>query len=1342
MFWFIAYKFHNIFPIIFLFAFFYFFICSLFQTNFFICTFAKIKIMRKSFFLLILFAVGCGRQAISPETESGQQEEFTVSSSISNKKVNCIAQDADGCIWLGTFWGLNKYDSYNYRQYFCYDDEVGLQDNQINSLHRDRDGRLWVATVNGIAINSGGDGFRRIPDSFTDNRSMSGILETESGDIYFTDNYSLNRYDPAKDSILRVLPARDSSMVRTRFFTGPGDEVWGVQGNEIVRFLGGDGEKFSASLRIWPSRVFDTPNGNIWITDGRNLVIFNTRIRAFVDVPGPVATESEIRSGYISWIFPIGDYHLLFIMQNGRFYLYNSRENQLMSGDDPDFPFELPPFTNISAIFRDSDHNIWFGSEDQGYFVARRYRDLFNSEDYRVSFLKDKTVASVAYQEQNDVLIIATLNDGLYLYDRRSATHTHLPDTEASRVLVDGDGTLWTVSKSLRFLSAWEVSRTALRKKKDFQVRFPLSMAADSEGTIWLGCPYGIVQYLKKGAEQVSTVPGQPYSTYTFTPGMLPLSDGRVLVCSFDRPVKIIDRELRSREYLLDDEQLSNCIRRSVYVPTDVLEDSEGKIWFGTVANGLLCYDPSTNEMKPVPGASCSDIMGILEDQSGNIWVSTMYGIGMLDKKTMSFTNYTEGDGIGGNQFTDRAACALPDGTLVFGGNHGITMFKPQQADSVVSVPVIFEDVKVHNRRIDYDFRSGETLKLNWRQDAFSISFAALNYSFREQAHYYYRMDGCDSDWINAGFSREAYYSNLGPGRYQFRVKVRTQSDSIESEEIVLPIRITAAPWQSAAAYIVYLAAGIAAVWFLMSLRRRKEADMMEKARLEKQKQFYTNVAHEFRSPLTMIAGPLSLLEDSGTLGPEDRRLVRIARRSSSWMTQLVDQFLDLNKLESDTLRLSVRKTDVAALLRDVSEMFSVNAGTKEINFVREGLDEAFEMPVDSVKLTKIVVNMLSNAFKYTPKNGTVRLSFDTAADGMAEIRVSDSGPGIPDSLKEKVFERFWSDKDKGGIGIGLYYSRILAGVHHGRIWAEDVQDGSGACFRLQIPFRDEAYAPEEFSTAESEPSPMAGARPETPSPETPPDEDKPKILVVDDEEDVANYLRLILSDSYDVSCCFDADSALKKAKEEMPALILSDVMMPGKDGCELCRELKSNMVMSHIPVILVTAKASVDNQVAGLEAGADAYVTKPFEPKYLHAVIKSQLDKRQSLQEALNSSTSSEAAEHEEALPLQDKVFLSRLYAVMDESLSNSEVDINRIAEIMKISRTNFYYKVKSLTGETPSTFYRNYKFNKAIALMKEGKYNLTEIAFMTGFSSSSQFSTSFKKHFGVSPKEYRQRF
>ena len=1301
--------------------------------------------MKKVLIFLALLVCGCGKLVPSADQEAGRQKGCVISSSISNKQVNCIAQDADGCIWMGTFWGLNKYDSYNFRQYFCYDDEVGLQDNQIKLLHLDSMERLWVSTVNGIAVNTGGDEFRRVPDSFTANRNMNAILETESGDVYFTDYSTLFRYDPVKDSILRVLPAQDSSTARTRFFTGKGDEIWGVQGMEIVRF-GADGQELRQRLRIWPSRIFSLPNGNVWISDGRQFQIFNTTIRAFVDVPEAVTSCREVYSGNVSHLFPIGDNFLLFVMQGGGFFLYNIPEDSMISGDDPGFPFELPPFSNITTIFRDSDHNIWFGSEDKGFFVARRYRDLFNSEDYKVSFVKDKTVASIAYQQQNDVLIIATLNDGLYLYDRRTATHTHLPEIEASCVAVDAEGTLWTLGNPARLLTSWEVSPGALHKKKEYRTNYPLSMAIDDEGTVWLGCPYGVVQYLKKGADGLETVPGKPYDTFTFTPGLLPTSNGKLVVCTFGRPVKIIDRKtLATSEFKMSEEQKRNCIRRSAYIPTDIREDSEGLVWLGTVANGLLCHNPATGETVPVPGASCSDIMGILEDKSGHIWISTMYGIGMLDKKTMKFTNYTEGDGIGGNQFTDRAACALPDGTLVFGGNHGITIFQPREIDDRITVPLIFEDVTVHNRKLPHDFRQGGTLKLNYRQDAFSISFAALNYSLNENAHYYYMMDGYDSDWVNAGFSREAYYSNLPAGRYDFRVKARTPSGTIESGEVVLPIRITAAPWESTAAYIVYLAAGISAALILMNRRRRKEAERMEKEQLEKQKQFYTNIAHEFRSPLTMIAGPLSLLEGSDTIGPSDRELVRVARKSSSWMTQLVDQFLDLSRLENDTLKLSLRKTDVPALLRGIADMFKINAGTKEINFVCEGLAEPFEMPADAGKLTKITVNMLSNAFKYTPLNGTVRLRFDILPGGLAEISVCDSGPGVPDGMKEKIFERFFSDKDKGGMGIGLYYSRILAETHHGRIWEEDPKDGNGgACFRLQIPCDEGAYAAGEFSSGDSIPyvNPGSGIRHEAPAVKTRAEKDKPRILAVDDEEDVAHYLQLLLSDNYNVNCCFDADSAIKKIKEEMPELVLSDVMMPGKDGCELCREIKSDIMMSHIPVILVTAKASVDSKVEGLDAGADAYVTKPFDPKYLRAVIRSQLDKRRTLQEALNTSVNSEAAEKEDTLPLQDKAFLSRLYAVMDESLSNSEVDINKISEIMKISRTNFYYKVKSLTGETPSTFYRNYKLNKAIALMKEGKYNLTEIAYMTGFSSSSQFSTSFKKHFGVSPKEYKQRF
>lgn len=1300
--------------------------------------------MKKTLALLAFAAIcSCSRSSI-PVTDGEQPEGFVISSSISNKKVNCFAQDADGCMWIGTFWGLNKYNSYDYRQYFCFDDNIGLQDNQINDIHLDSKGSLWVATVNGISVRSSADSFRRIDDNMGSNRNVQKILETGNGDIYFSDGLQLGKYFQDKDSILMIRHAVDSVLSITNYFVEADNEIWAVRGNRIFRYEPESEEEPSYTLPIWPSDVFTMPNGNVWISNRRQTIIFNTHIRSFVELPEAVASNHDISRKRISHMFPIGNNHILFHMNDGTFWLYYVSEGRTIRGDDPKFPFELPPFSNVSAIFRDSGRNIWFGSEDQGFFVAHRYRDLFNSEDFAFSFIKDKTVVSLAYQKQNNLLVIATLNNGLYLYDMDSGIHRNYPDIESKLVAVDQEGTLWSVSKSMDRLISWKVTDDTIRKMSSLPVRYPLSMAIDSKGTIWLGGPYETIQYLEKGSDEVKTVPGLFSRSYTFTPGILPKRDGETLVCSFSRPVKVIGEDKTTRISKIGGTKLNECIKRSVYIPTDIMEDSEGLIWLGTVANGLLCYDPKTETVSQIPGAPCSDIMGILEDNGGNIWVSTMNGIGMLDKKTMKFTNYSEGDGIGGNQFTDRAACKLPDGTLVFGGNHGITIFEPITDREPIKLHAIFDDVKIHGQISGFDCSSGQQLRLNHRQNSFSISFAALNYSLNERPHYYYMMEGFDSDWITAGFSREAYYSNLPPGKYKFKVKARTLSGTMESDEIVLPIRIIPAPWLSTWAYIIYSLAGMFLIYSAMRSHRKKEQAKEEKKRAEKQKQFFTNIAHEFRSPLTMISGPLSMLEKSEAISQNDRKLVQVAKKSSVWMMQLVDQFLDLDKLEEDTLRISVAKDDITGALASLTDLFKLNAKTKSITFTSNGLDEPFLMPFDKNKLVKIVINLLSNAFKYTPMGGSIELSFDTSEDKMAEICVTDTGPGVKDELKEKIFDRYYSDKDKGGIGIGLYYSRILAQLHHGTLTVRNAahEDGTGgACFCLRIPYEDTAYSAEEY-TADKDPQQTAGGRLELPPvPEqTGSGSGNPKIVVVDDDEDVAHYLQLILSDSYDVICCFDAASALKKIKEEMPELVLSDIMMPGTNGCELCQQIKSNILMSHIPVILVTAKATVDNQIEGLESGADAYVTKPFEPKYLFAVIKSQLDRRKRLQQDLNSSLSAEPAEREETLSLQDKAFLTRLYAIMDESLSDPDVDINKISEILKISRTNFYYKVKSLTGETPSAFYRNYKFNKAIALMKEGKYNLSEIAYMTGFNSSSQFSTSFKKRFGMSPKEYRQ--
>jgi DNA-binding response OmpR family regulator len=468
-----------------------------------------------------------------------------------------------------------------------------------------------------------------------------------------------------------------------------------------------------------------------------------------------------------------------------------------------------------------------------------------------------------------------------------------------------------------------------------------------------------------------------------------------------------------------------------------------------------------------------------------------------------------------------------------------------------------------------------------------------------------------------------------------------------------------------------------------------------------------------------------------------------------------VGQLLDFNRIGNKKLQLKVAEGDIVAPLSETADLFRFNAESKGIEFNTHGLEDSFTMWRDADKVTKITMNLLSNAMKFTPPGGKVALSFDvlpreevvrdfplTEADTdtqYAQIRVSDTGRGIPEDQLEKIFERFnqAGRGDAAGTGIGLYYSRALAELHHGYIHARN-RDGGGAEFTLILPVSAASYSEDERTTDDP-------LRPRTPVAETaapaqplPEDtEDKRRVVVVDDDIDVANYVKVLLSPYYQVLVHFDADSALKALEEEAPDLVISDVVMPGTSGYELCEAIKGNLQLSHIPVILVTAKVAVESQVQGLDKGADAYVTKPFNPSYLLALVKSLLENRDKLRQRLGSVTSTEDIEPE-ALSPRDNAFMKELYELMDKELANQELDINRITEMMRISRTKFYYKVKGLTGENPGVFFKRYKLNRAADLLKEGKYNMSEIAWMTGFNTLSHFSTSFKKQFGVPPSEY----
>ena len=739
-----------------------------------------------------------------------------------------------------------------------------------------------------------------------------------------------------------------------------------------------------------------------------------------------------------------------------------------------------------------------------------------------------------------------------------------------------------------------------------------------------------------------------------------------------------------------------------------------------------------------------------------------MNGLNRIDCKTGKVTPFFKTDGTGGNQFNDRAACSLPNGELIFGGTHGVTIFNPERKQTVEKTRLVFEALKVHNQVmnpkkngcIDSIMEKRPVIRLKHYQNSFSITYAALAYSDYERVNYAYKLDGFDDDWIDAGKRHEAYYANLPAGHYTLRVKAHSKGYQGFQAEDEIEIIVCPAPWNSWWAWVVYIAIAVMILGRIKAIRSRIVQNKLEMLKAQQEKEhekkinamnmsFFSNISHEFRTPLTMIAGPVGMLCDDKTLTSDKRKLLLIIQRSVARMLRLVNQLMDFNKLENDTLKLKVARADIIGQLQLISDVFKVNAEEKDITMRTEGLEDSFLMKLDCDKLDKIVSNILSNALKFTPKGGHICLSFDVE-EGNAVIRVGDSGPGIPPSECENIFKRFYqlNNKQEGiynwGTGIGLYFSRQLANLHHGSLTAGNATDGHGAVFTLTLPTDETIYSPEELAMPDSQQTafPLNEQLPQILD-EQAENQDKPTVLVVDDDTEVVNYLQTLLMPYYNVTYKFDADSAYKSICESEPDVILCDVIMPGKDGYELCRAVKQNLQVCHIPMILVTAKATVENQVEGLNTGADAYITKPFDPKLMLAMIHSLLDNREKLKQLLTHSTQTTDKIEKELSP-QDRAFMEQLYQVMEEGLSNAELDVAHLTASLHVSRTKLYYKMKGLTGANPSAFFKTYKLNRAAELIKEGKYTMSEVADMTGFSTPSHFSTSFKKQFGVSPSEY----
>jgi signal transduction histidine kinase/DNA-binding response OmpR family regulator/ligand-binding sensor domain-containing protein len=1299
-----------------------------------------------------------------------------VSAEISNPQVTSFAEDSTGHIWIGTMRGLNKFVVNEFQQYFSTDNPQSLVFDQITQIFCDSKNRLWVGTRSGICIYTDKDNFERIPIESASQYVME-IVEDSKGGIFLNMAEQLCKFQEDTRKFTTVVPnlAAEGNWstrifidknVQTRYATSL---LWTVSNNEIrcyetknLKLL------YSKALDFFPHYFFQTNKGEIWLFSVNKIEIFDTQTREFRPAPAAISNHPTLLSSAVMYAYTLSERGVLLCTTNGLF-IYGEENQKVTFQNEDGFPFHVPNF-RVTTAFLDSQRNLWLGSNEQGFAVEYSYKKRFNINNYLFSAFENKNIVALA-ADKNDNLFVATSFDGVFVYNAENKSirkidtrQFFLPADKKVKnrirgIYVDSQNFVWLLTEMLHSFKC-KFENGTLVLVRDYFVPTSLNcFTEDSDGNFYAAGFGGYIFVLKKG--ETAFVPKQiaRQGKYTFINGLKSLRNGNVLVASFGENLILLSNAGEQRDTI---EILPLIPEEPVFLPTAVLEDSQGDIWVGTLFNGLFRYRFIEKKMEKMPSAACVDITSIQEDTQRNIWVGTLSGLTKYDNALGKLFNYNKADGTGGNQFNERAACRLTNGTLIFGGTHGLTFFNPQDETPKHKIPLVFENLKINNQLvmpdgkiIDKHLSLNPKIHLKHNENNITISFSALDYAEFPRVKAYCKLDGFDKEWYFRDAYNAAYYSNLPPGKYTFRVKIMNHEQSFTEAENEISIRISPAWWWSWWAKIFYFVL-ITTLFIIIyktikRIRKSRELIRREKQEKEQEKQinrmnmsFFTNVSHEFRTPLTMISGPVAQLCNDSSITGDNKKMLYIIQRSVTRMLRLVNQLLDFNKLEEDTLKLRVRRTDIISELQNLTDLFRINAENKQISLITNGLEDTLITWLDSDKLEKIVGNLLSNAMKFTPAGGKITVSFDVQNECI-KITVADSGRGIPADKFEKIFERYYQiiDNENGtynyGTGIGLYYAQRLAELHKGKIFAENGAEG-GAIFTLLLPTADNAYTPEEKEARNEEQNeafPLQTKQQLGKMKSERSERTLYKILVVDDDTEIGHYLNTLLSTEYKVINRFDADSAHKAIEEEMPDLIISDVVMPGVSGYEFCRAIKDDLQLCHLPVILVTAKTTVESQVQGLDAGADAYVTKPFAPDYLLALVKSQLTNREKIRNILSHKTKIDKSA-EKILSPQDNALMTELYRLMETELSNSELNISKITDTLKISRTKLYYKIKGLTGINPNTFFKTYKLNRAAELLVEGKMNISEIADLTGFSTLSHFSASFKKQFGKSPSEW----
>ena len=761
--------------------------------------------------------------------------------------------------------------------------------------------------------------------------------------------------------------------------------------------------------------------------------------------------------------------------------------------------------------------------------------------------------------------------------------------------------------------------------------------------------------------------------------------------------------------------------------------------------------------------------LSMIEDTQNQLWVVSEIALSKFNPAKETFENYELSSIYQEFNFSEAIPVINARNQIVLGTDKGFLEVSPEKMHKSGYVPpIVFTGLKIQGHSTDYSIDNLKELELEPSQRNVTFQFAALDYVNPKGILYAYRLQGLEEEWNEADNNRSASYINLPAGKYQLQVK-STNSDGVWTDNIrTMSVHVLPTFWETYWAWLLYFVLFIlftaTIVYVLFYIYRLRHRVDMEQQLANIKLRFFTDISHELRTPLTLISSPVTEVLENEPLSPSAREHLTLVHQNTERMLRLMNQILDFRKIQNQKMKLLIEETDLVPLLQKVMNSFRLIAEEKHINYRLHTKVESVYSWVDRDKFEKIFFNLLSNAFKYTPADKSITVSISTKEKAV-EIEVADEGIGIAAEKQHSLFQRFESLVKQNILqpssGIGLSLVKEMVEMHHGTIEV-DSQPGTGSRFTVILPLQKEVFEEDgqvEFilnDSLDSTPHPadsMQAIEETEEKEEQERNSDNFSILVVEDNEELKAFLRNILSENYTVITASNGEEGLQRAADNLPDLIISDVMMPVMDGLEMVRLIKENNNICHIPIIVLSAKASLDDRIAGLEQGIDDYITKPFSATYLKTRIASLLRQRKALQEIymnklMEGKNSSSAAPVADSLtPSQpqitpyDEQFMEKVMEFMEEQMDNAELTIDEFAEKLMLSRTIFYRKLKSIIGLTPVDFIREIRIKRAVQLIDSGEYNFSQVAYMTGFNDPKYFSKCFKKVIGITPSEYKEK-